>query len=154
MVKQDSGHQLDHDALLRYASPLVPGFPASSSSFSLSQFGHGQSNPTYLMKVGIGGGVMKKYVLKKKPPAKLLESAHAVEREFQVLQALGGHTNVPVPGVYCMCNDTSVIGTAFYIMEYLEGRIFVDPRLPVFTLYSSICEHLVLDFDWNLEILQ
>ncbi|KAI4311143.1 hypothetical protein MLD38_036062 [Melastoma candidum] len=130
MVKRDSGHQLDHDALLRYASPRVPGFPASPSSFSLSQFGHGQSNPTYLMKVGIGGGVVKKYVLRKKPPGKLLESAHAIEREFQVLQALGAHTNVPVPRVYCMCTDASVIGTAFYIMEYLEGRIFVDPRLP------------------------
>ncbi|KAI4369553.1 hypothetical protein MLD38_017980 [Melastoma candidum] len=131
MVKRvDSGPQVDHDALLRYASARVPGFPASPSSFSLSQFGHGQSNPTYLMEVGVVGGVVKKYVLRKKPAGKLLESAHAVEREFQVLQALGAHTKVPVPRVYSLCSDTSVIGTAFYIMEYLEGRIFVDPRLP------------------------
>ena len=50
---------------------------------------------------------------------------------LQVLQALGAHTKVPVPKVFCMCNDPSVIGTAFYIMEYLEGRIFIDSKLPV-----------------------
>ncbi|GFZ13976.1 acyl-CoA dehydrogenase-like protein [Actinidia rufa] len=83
----------------------------------------------FLIEVSSGASV-KRYVLRKKPPGKLLESAHAVEREFQVLQALGVHTQVPVPKVFCLCTDSSVIGTPFYIMEYLDGRIFVDPRLP------------------------
>ncbi|XVF38756.1 hypothetical protein REPUB_Repub20aG0129300 [Reevesia pubescens] len=124
------GHKLDVKALFGYASAHVPGFPLSPSKFNLSQFGHGQSNPTYLMEVETGGRDLKRYVLRKKPPGKLLQSAHAVEREFQVLKALGDNTKVPVPKVYCLCNDPTVIGTAFYIMEYLEGRIFVDPKLP------------------------
>ncbi|KAF5738731.1 hypothetical protein HS088_TW13G01632 [Tripterygium wilfordii] len=128
LTQVNPAHQLDLDALLRYASANVPGFPVSPSSFTLSQFGHGQSNPTYLMEVGEGGAV-KRYVLRKKPPGKLLESAHAVEREFQVLKALGDHTPVPVPKAYCLCTDPSVIGTAFYIMEFLNGRIFVDAGL-------------------------
>lgn len=122
-------HQFDIDALYRYSTANVPDFPHSPSKFTVSQFGHGQSNPTFLMEVDTGSFV-KRYVLRKKPPGKLLESAHAVEREFQVLQALGLHTKVAVPKVYCLCTDTSVIGTAFYIMEYLDGRIFVDPKLP------------------------
>ncbi|KAK8585842.1 hypothetical protein V6N13_050812 [Hibiscus sabdariffa] len=123
-------HKLDVNALLRYAQAHVSGFPLSPSKFNLSQFGHGQSNPTYLMEVEAGDGTVKRYVLRKKPPGKLLQSAHAVEREFQVLKALGDHTKVPVPKVFCLCNDPNVIGTAFYIMEFLEGRIFVDPSLP------------------------
>ncbi|XVE82179.1 hypothetical protein DITRI_Ditri15bG0126300 [Diplodiscus trichospermus] len=122
-------HKLDVKALYNYASAHVPGFPLSPSNITLSQFGHGQSNPTYLMEVETGGAV-KRYVLRKKPPGKLLQSAHAVDREFQVLKALGDNTKVPVPKVFCLCNDPTVIGTAFYIMEYLEGRIFVDPKLP------------------------
>ncbi|KAG7995964.1 hypothetical protein I3843_01G136800 [Carya illinoinensis] len=122
-------HALDLNALFSYASANVPGFPLSPTDFTVSQFGHGQSNPTYLMAVS-SGDYAKRYVLRKKPPGKLLESAHAVEREFQVLQALGDHTRVPVPKALCLCTDPSVIGTAFYIMEYLDGRIFVDPRLP------------------------
>ncbi|KAK9288069.1 hypothetical protein L1049_016515 [Liquidambar formosana] len=123
------GHEFDIDALFRYSRLNVPGFPPSPSKFTVSQFGHGQSNPTFLMEVGTGDSV-KRYVMRKKPPGKLLQSAHAVEREFQVLRALGVHTQVPVPKVFCLCTDPSVIGTAFYVMEYLEGRIFVDPKLP------------------------
>ncbi|XWS39007.1 hypothetical protein CRYUN_Cryun18bG0013000 [Craigia yunnanensis] len=122
-------HKLDVKALFGYASSHVPGFPLSPSKFTLSQFGYGQSNPTYLMEVETGGAV-KRYVLRKKPPGKLLQSAHAVDREFQVLKALGDNTKELVPKVFCLCNDPTVIGTAFYIMEYLEGRIFVDPKLP------------------------
>ncbi|XP_044479974.1 probable acyl-CoA dehydrogenase IBR3 [Mangifera indica] len=122
-------HQLDLDALLRYASANVSGFPSSPSHFKVSQFGHGQSNPTFLLEAG-SGGIVKRYVLRKKPPGKLLPSAHAVDREFQVLQALGDHTAVPVPKAFCLCTDPKVIGTAFYIMEFLEGRIFIDPKLP------------------------
>ncbi|KAI4317550.1 hypothetical protein L6164_025413 [Bauhinia variegata] len=123
------GPGFDLNALLRYASANVRGFPHSPSRFSVSQFGHGQSNPTYLMEAGSGDSV-KRYVLRKKPPGKLLASAHAVDREFQVLQALGNHTQVPVPKAFCLCTDSSVIGTEFYIMEYLEGRILIDPKLP------------------------
>ncbi|KAI8004858.1 putative acyl-CoA dehydrogenase IBR3 [Camellia lanceoleosa] len=122
-------HQFDLDALLRYASSHVHAFPLSPSKFSVSQFGYGQSNPTFLLEVSSGSSV-KRYVLRKKPPGKLLESAHAVEREFQVIEALGIHTQVPVPKVFCLCTDSSVIGTPFYIMEYLDGRIFLDPGLP------------------------
>lgn len=82
------------------------------------------------MEVGSNGSAVKRYVLRKKPPGELLASAHAVEREFLVLQALGNQTKVPVPKVFCLCNDATVIGTPFYIMEYLEGRIFIDPKLP------------------------
>ncbi|CAN6551328.1 unnamed protein product [Malus baccata var. baccata] len=119
----------DLNALLSYASANVHGFPPSPSNFTVSKFGHGQSNPTYKVEAGSGAS-LKRYVLRKKPPGKLLQSAHAVEREFQVLQALGTHTLVPVPKVYCLCTDSSVIGTPFYIMEFLEGRIFLDPKLP------------------------
>ncbi|KAI4345386.1 hypothetical protein L6164_012514 [Bauhinia variegata] len=127
--KVNPAQVFDLDALLRYASANVSGFPHSPSHFSVSQFGHGQSNPTYLMEVGSGDSV-KRYVLRKKPPGKLLASAHAVDREFQVLQALGNRTQIPVPKAFCLCTDPSVIGTEFYIMEYLEGRIFIDPKLP------------------------
>ncbi|PIN12059.1 hypothetical protein CDL12_15333 [Handroanthus impetiginosus] len=124
----DPAQKFDVDALLRYAIANVDGFPQSPSLFTVSQFGHGQSNPTFLLEVHCGS-VKKYYVMRKKPPGKLLESAHAVEREFQVLHALGTRTLVPVPKVYCLCTDPSVIGTPFYIMEYLEGRIFIDPML-------------------------
>lgn len=105
-------------------------------------FEHGQSNPTYY--VGYGG---KQLVLRKKPPGKLLPSAHAVEREFQVMRALGQH-GVPMPKMYGLCEDPSVIGTPFYIMEYLKGRIFVDRTLPGMTnaqrreLYSCMADTL------------
>ncbi|KAF9673266.1 hypothetical protein SADUNF_Sadunf10G0006400 [Salix dunnii] len=125
-----AAHQFDHDSLFQYASVHVPGFPSSAAStFTVKQFGHGQSNPTFLLEVGNGGSV-KRYVLRKRPPGKLLQSAHAVDREYQVLQALGERTEVPVPKVFCLCRDESVIGTDFYIMEFLEGRIFIDPKLP------------------------
>ncbi|EIE24888.1 acyl-CoA dehydrogenase NM domain-like protein [Coccomyxa subellipsoidea C-169] len=92
------------------------------------QFKHGQSNPTYLLQVS---GVVQcaKYVLRKKPPGKVLSSAHAVEREFQVMAALGG-TNVPVPRALCLCTDAAIIGTPFYVMQHVQGRIFTDPSCP------------------------
>ncbi|KAL8486187.1 hypothetical protein ACS0TY_023039 [Phlomoides rotata] len=125
----DPAQKFDVEALLRYLIANVDGFPQSHSQFSVSQFGHGQSNPTFLLEIHSASS-KKRYVMRKKPPGKLLESAHAVEREFQVLHALGTHTLVPVPTVFCLCTDSSVIGTPFYIMEYLEGRIFLDPLLP------------------------
>ncbi|KAF8680641.1 hypothetical protein HU200_045670 [Digitaria exilis] len=126
----DPAHALDEAALLRYAAANVPGFPGPAPALALTQFGHGQSNPTYCIQASAPGGRTTRYVLRKKPPGAILQSAHAVEREYQVLKALGAHTDVPVPKVYCLCTDASVIGTPFYIMEYLEGIIYPDNSLP------------------------
>lgn len=125
----DPAQSFNTEALLRYASANVVGFPTNPSQFTVSQFGHGQSNPTFLIEVH-SGTLAKRYVLRKKPHGTLLASAHAVEREYKVLHAMSTHTVVPVPKVFCLCTDSSVIGTPFYIMEYLEGRIFIDPKLP------------------------
>ena len=90
------------------------------------QFGYGQSNPTYQL-TGADG---RRFVMRKRPPGVLLsQTAHKVDREYRILNALG-KTNVPVPKVYCLCEDISIIGTIFYIMEFLDGRIIVDPSLP------------------------
>ena len=90
------------------------------------QFGYGQSNPTYQIIAGNG----MKYVLRKKPPGELLsKTAHQVDREHWIIHALE-KTDVPVPKTYCLCEDTSIIGTTFYIMEFLDGRIFEDASFP------------------------
>jgi aminoglycoside phosphotransferase (APT) family kinase protein len=94
----------------------------------VKQFSRGLSNPTYLITAGD-----KQYVLRRKPPGKLLPSAHLIEREYQVMTALRD-SGVPVPRTYALCEDPSVIGTAFYIMEYLRGRAFADPTLPGITV--------------------
>jgi aminoglycoside phosphotransferase (APT) family kinase protein len=91
------------------------------------RFAGGQSNPTYKLTAGSGF-----YVLRKKPPGPLLPSAHAVDREFRVMHALA-NTPVPVPRVHALCEDDAVIGSAFYVMEFLDGRIFWDQRLPEVT---------------------
>ena len=85
------------------------------------QFKGGQSNPTYLLTTVEG-----EYVLRRKPPGKLLKSAHAVDREYKVLTGLND-TNVPTPKTSILCEDENVIGTAFYIMEYCKGNIYWDP---------------------------
>eukprot|EP00871_Galdieria_phlegrea_P005809 jgi/Galph1/715/GphlegSOOS_G5440.1 len=91
----------------------------------VEKFSHGQSNPTYLVQVGDA----IPFVLRKKPKGNLLPSAHAVEREYTVMKALGP-TKVPVPKTYAYCSDGSVIGTPFYLMEYVKGRVFTDLSLP------------------------
>ena len=88
------------------------------------RFAGGQSNPSYKLSAA-----SETYVLRRKPPGPLLPSAHAVDREFRVMRALA-ETGVPVPRVYALCEDDAVIGSAFYVMEYLDGRIFWDQRLP------------------------
>ncbi|XP_078523564.1 acyl-CoA dehydrogenase family member 10 [Lissotriton helveticus] len=95
-----------------------------SGPFELRQFSHGQSNPTYYIQYGD-----RQLVLRKKPPGKLLPSAHAVEREYTIMKALG-EVGVPVPKVLTLCEDSSVIGTPFYLMEYCPGQIYMDPSLP------------------------
>ncbi len=84
----------------------------------------GQSNPTYIVDAG-----QHRYVLRRKPPGNLLPSAHAIDREFRVMRALGG-SPVPVPRVRALCEDASVLGTSFYVMDYVEGRILGDQTLP------------------------
>ena len=90
------------------------------------QFGFGFSNPTYKLTDSKG----KSYVMRKKPPgASFNKSAHQVEREYRVMHALYT-TDVPVPKMLCLCEDTSVVGTAFYIMEYIEGRAGLPNHIP------------------------
>ncbi len=114
-------HRFDIAALQRYMQQHVEGF---QGELSVEQFKGGQSNPTY--KLSAGG---RNYVLRRKPPGKLLASAHAVDREYTVISALAG-SKVPVAKTYCLCEDESVIGTAFYIMDCVEGRVLWDPALP------------------------
>ena len=90
----------------------------------LTKFPGGQSNPTYLLVADSG-----QYVLRRKPPGQLLKSAHAVDREYRVLAALAG-SGVPVPRVFHLCTDESVIGSMFYVMEFVAGNIYWDPTLP------------------------
>ncbi|PVU90994.1 hypothetical protein BB561_004622 [Smittium simulii] len=92
------------------------------------KFSHGQSNPTFL--VIDSSSPAQKFVVRKKPSGALIsKTAHAVEREYRIIKALG-QTPVPVPKVFDLCTDNSILGTPFYVMEYLDGRIFKDPMLP------------------------
>ncbi|KAI0409345.1 phosphotransferase enzyme family protein [Xylaria palmicola] len=114
---------IDIKALEVYLGQHVPGIKAP---LEVKQFGFGQSNPTYQLTAAD----KKRYVMRKKPPGKLLsKSAHKVEREYRIIAALGP-TDVPVPRAYCLCEDASVVGTPFYVMEFLDGRIFEDLSVP------------------------
>lgn len=109
---------------------------------TVEQFRGGQSNPTYRLSAPSG-----RYVLRRKPPGKLLPSAHAVDREYRVITALGS-TGFPVPRSHALCFDEAVVGTAFYIMDYVEGRVFWDPTLAEldrgerFRIYDAMNETL------------
>ncbi|GAB4204523.1 MAG: phosphotransferase [Sandaracinaceae bacterium] len=112
---------LDVERLAQWMEAHVAGF---RGPLFVRKFRGGQSNPTYWL--GVPGA---SYVLRKKPPGKLLPSAHAVEREHRVMHALAG-TSVPVPRTFGLCEDASVIGTPFFVMEHVEGRIFWNVQLP------------------------
>lgn len=112
---------IDTDKLEAYLLDVMPEF---EGPLKIEKFPGGQSNPTFKLTAKSGT-----YVLRRKPPGVLLKSAHAVDREFKVINALQD-TDVPVPKTYILCEDDSIIGSMFYIMEYLEGRIFWDPSLP------------------------
>jgi aminoglycoside phosphotransferase (APT) family kinase protein len=114
-------HKFDEVALHRWMVANVAGY---QGPLEVRQFKGGQSNPTYQL---ITPG--KKYVLRRKPPGKLLPSAHAVDREYKVITALGT-TGFPVAKTYGLCLDDGVIGTWFYIMDMVEGRILWDQSLP------------------------
>jgi len=114
-------HPIDPVAL---AAWLRVNVDAGIGDIVVEQYQGGQSNPTYRLTAG-----ERRYVLRRKPPGKLLPSAHAVDREFRVMAALA-ETGVPVAKMHALCEDDAVIGTAFYVMEYVEGRILWDPTLP------------------------
>ena len=115
--------KVDLQALSAYMHAHVAGF---SGDLSIEQFKGGQSNPTFMLTAG-----QQRYVLRTKPApaAKLLPSAHAIEREFRVMDALS-KAGFPAAHQYALCDDESVIGRAFYIMEFIEGRVLWDQSLP------------------------
>lgn len=116
-----TGHEIDAERLGDYLRTTIAGFPAA---YGLRQFKGGQSNPTYLIEAGD-----RAFVLRKKPPGHLLPSAHQIEREYRVMAALQG-TEVPVPRLFGLCEDSGIVGTPFYVMERVEGRIFRNTQLP------------------------
>jgi aminoglycoside phosphotransferase (APT) family kinase protein len=111
----------DIERLVAYLETAIPGF---RGPVSLDKFADGQSNPTFLLTAASG-----RYVLRRQPAGELLKSAHAVDREYRVLEALSG-TGVPVARAYHLCEDSNVIGSMFYVMSFEDGRIFWDPSLP------------------------
>ena len=119
-------HAVDTAALTAWLEKNLTGF---AGPLSLEMFKGGQSNPTYKLVTPARSYVMR---AKPGPVAKLLPSAHAVEREFAVMRGLAG-TNVPVPAMHCLCQDESVIGRAFYIMDFMQGRVLWDQSLPGMT---------------------
>lgn len=118
--------QFDVNALTHWLHEHVEGF---AGSLSIEQFAGGQSNPTFKLITPARSYVMRS---KPGPASKLLPSAHAVEREYRVMDALR-NTDVPVAKMFALCEDESVIGRAFYVMEFVEGRVLWDPSLPGMT---------------------
>jgi len=113
--------KFDRDGLIAWLRDHVEGF---CEPVDITQFKGGQSNPTYL--IDTPGAA---YVLRRKPPGKLLPSAHAIDREYRVMKALG-EAGFPVPKVFGLCEDDAVIGTAFFVMAKVDGRILWEPDLP------------------------
>ena len=142
-------HRLDLNRLGGYLAERLPQF---SNKLSARQFKHGQSNPTYLLRSG-----EHIFVLRKKPPGKLLRGAHLVEREFRIISKLFD-LGFPVPGTLHLCEDDSVIGTAFYVMEHVTGGICQDVTLPGMNseergaVYASMAKVLAQlhAVDWNV----
>lgn len=137
MTDKSSVEQLDEQLLADYLTQHVAGFkgPVTATKFS-----GGQSNPTFKLTTAT-----ESYVLRRQPSGKLLKSAHAVDREYKVIAALE-KSSVPVAKVYHLCEDTSLIGSMFYIMEYVEGRVFWDSALPeIFdnTIRSQMYQNMV-----------
>ena len=114
-------HRFAEQRLESYLIERLPGF---RGPLVVSQFLLGQSNPTFLLETPDA-----RFVMRKKPPGTLLQSAHQVEREYRIISALA-NTNVPVPRTYLLCEDTEVVGTSFFLMDYVEGRILSEPMLP------------------------
>jgi len=113
--------RFDAARLQAYLAARVQGF---AGPLSVRQFKGGQSNPTYLLETPA-----RRYVLRRKPPGKLLPSAHAVDREFRVISALHAQ-KFPVAAPVLYCDDPEIVGTAFYVMSHVEGRVFWEPEMP------------------------
>ncbi len=128
--------ELNIDALAGFIRAHVADF---TGELQVSRFNGGQSNPTF--GVQAGGA---RYVLRRKPPGQLLSSAHAVDREYRVMQALAG-TAVPVPRVHALCEDDAVLGSSFYLMEWVEGRVFGDQTLPGIAPAERACMYTELN---------
>jgi len=114
-------HRFDQSRLERYLRDHMPNF---RGPLAVRQFVGGQSNPTFLIETPDA-----RFVMRKKPPGALLPSAHQVEREYRIIKALAG-TDVPVPSVHLLCEDAGVIGTAFFVMDFVAGRVMRDPDMP------------------------
>src|SRR5438874_7130568 len=113
--------RFDAARLEAYLADKVPGF---AGPLSVKQFRGGQSNPTYLLETPA-----RRYVLRRKPPGKLLPSAHAVDREYRAIAALHAQ-GFPVAEPVLYCEDAGIVGTPFYIMKFVEGRILWEPHMP------------------------
>ncbi|MEH6551764.1 MAG: phosphotransferase [Pseudomonadales bacterium] len=120
-MSSPNSFDFDTHKLATYLEQHVAGF---QGPLTATKFAGGQSNPTFLIEAASG-----KYVLRRKPPGELLKSAHAVDREFKVISALA-NTAVPVAQAYHLCEDDSIVGSMFYLMEYIDGRVMWDPALP------------------------
>ena len=118
---------IDEAAVVALLRQKIANFPPGAA-LPFRQFDSGMSNPTYCISLE---GTTQRYVLRKKPPGKLLPSAHQVEREYKVMAALQ-HTNVPVPTVHFLCEDHTVCGQTFYVMDYINGRVLSNERLEEF----------------------
>ena len=136
-----NGQQLNTPTLIRYLEAHIPGFSGADSSgadfgatdsgvadsglkMAVEQFTHGQSNPTFLLKTSSGN-----FVLRCQPGGEIVRGAHAVDREFRVQKALAD-TAVPVPKMLHLCENPEIIGSPFYVMEFVAGEVFVDPKIP------------------------
>ncbi|XP_051817542.1 acyl-CoA dehydrogenase family member 11 [Antechinus flavipes] len=147
-------HRLDLGSLEAYLRRHLPGFGTEpSGALTVAQYRSGQSNPTFYLQKGC-----RAYVLRKKPPGSLLPKAHKVDREFHVQKALFSN-GFPVPKPLLYCNDVSVIGTEFYVMEHIQGRIFRDFTLPGVSpaersaLYVAMIETLARLHSLNIQTL-
>lgn len=121
LIEPLSAHRIDAEALAGWLREAVP---EAAEGLTVHQFQGGMSNPTYLLETASG----TRFVLRKKPPGKLLPKAHAVDREHRVMQALAD-TPVPTPRMVAYCDDPAVIGAEFFVMQYIEGRIIPSPAM-------------------------
>ncbi|XP_075683217.1 acyl-CoA dehydrogenase family member 11-like [Rhinoderma darwinii] len=147
-------HKFDEHKLCDYLSSHLPGFSTSpSDALTVRQYRFGQSNPTFFLQKG-----QKKFVLRKKPHGSLLPGAHRIEREYEVQKALYS-TGFPVPRPLLYCTDVTVIGTEFYVMEHVQGRIFRDVKLPEVSpaersaLYVALAQTLAQLHSFNIHTL-